>query len=131
MLNMMDIEVPIVGVIYGLLIVIFGSYVVMNLILAVIIDTFTVLQEEELSNKLSINDRLVVTVSVSDNEINLEEFKRLSLLQQEKELTLQNRRKLKDQKKILSLGIIPKRRQTDNFLDKLIENTQVKFGTSN
>ena len=131
MLNMMDIEVPIVGVIYGLLIVIFGSYVVMNLILAVIIDTFTVLQEEELSNKLSINDRLVVTVSVSDNEINLEEFKRLSLLQQEEELTLQNRRKLKDQKKILSLGIIPKRRQTDNFLDKLIENTQVKFGTSN
>ena len=131
MLNMMDIDVPIVGVIYGLLIVIFGSYVVMNLILAVIIDTFTVLQEEELSNKLSINDRLVVTVSVSDNEINLEEFKRLSLLQQEKELTLQNRRKLKDQKKILSLGIIPKRRQTDNFLDKLIENTQVKFGTSN
>ena len=57
MLNMMDIDVPIVGVIYGILIVIFGSYVVMNLILAVIIDTFTVLQNEELSNHLSINDR--------------------------------------------------------------------------
>ena len=74
MLNMMDIDVPIVGVIYGILIVIFGSYVVMNLILAVIIDTFTVLQNEELSNHLSINDRMIFTVSVLDSEINLNEF---------------------------------------------------------
>ena len=80
MLNMMDIEVPIVGVIYGLLIVIFGSYVVMNLILAVIIDTFTVLQEEELSSQLSSYDNLQLIVRVSDCEINLEEFKRLSYL---------------------------------------------------
>ena len=80
MLNMMDIEVPIVGVIYGLLIVIFGSYVVMNLILAVIIDTFTVLQEEELRNQLSSYDNLQLIVRVSDGEINLEEFKRLSYL---------------------------------------------------
>ena len=71
---MMDIDVPIVGVIYGILIVIFGSYVVMNLILAVIIDTFTVLQNEELSNHLSINDRMIFTVSVLDSEINLNEF---------------------------------------------------------
>ena len=77
---MMDIEVPIVGVIYGLLIVIFGSYVVMNLILAVIIDTFTVLQEEELSSQLSSYDNLQLIVRVSDCEINLEEFKRLSYL---------------------------------------------------
>ena len=77
---MMDIEVPIVGVIYGLLIVIFGSYVVMNLILAVIIDTFTVLQEEELRNQLSSYDNLQLIVRVSDGEINLEEFKRLSYL---------------------------------------------------
>ena len=80
MLNMMDIDVPIVGVIYGLLIVIFGSYVVMNLILAVIIDTFTVLQEEELSSQLSSYDNLQLIVRVSDCEINLEEFKRLSYL---------------------------------------------------
>jgi hypothetical protein len=37
---MMDIDIPIVAVLYGLLVVIFGSYLVMNLILAVIIDTF-------------------------------------------------------------------------------------------
>jgi hypothetical protein len=38
--NMMDIDIPIVAVLYGLVVVIFGSYLVMNLILAVIIDTF-------------------------------------------------------------------------------------------
>jgi|LauGreDrversion4_2_1035121.scaffolds.fasta_scaffold345500_2 hypothetical protein len=40
---MMDVDVPIVGALYGLLIVTFGSFIVMNLILAVIIDAFTTL----------------------------------------------------------------------------------------
>lgn len=38
--SLMDIDIPLVAVLYGLVVVIFGSYLVMNLILAVIIDTF-------------------------------------------------------------------------------------------
>jgi hypothetical protein len=46
---MMDIDMPLVAVIYGLMVVIFGSYLVMNLILAVIIDTFIKIQQNEMS----------------------------------------------------------------------------------
>lgn len=40
---MMDVAGPLVGAAYGLLVIIFGYYFVMNLILAVIIDTFIML----------------------------------------------------------------------------------------
>lgn len=43
---MMDVDVPLIGAFYGLFIIIFADKIVMNLILAVIIDTFINLHEE-------------------------------------------------------------------------------------
>jgi uncharacterized membrane protein len=53
---MMDVDVPIIGGLYGLFIIIFGDFIVMNLILAVIIDTFIHLHEEENKNKFEGDD---------------------------------------------------------------------------
>jgi hypothetical protein len=44
---MMDVDVPLIGGFYGILLIIFGNFIVMNLILAVIIDTFINIHEEE------------------------------------------------------------------------------------
>ena len=59
----MDVDVPIVAALYGILIVTFGSFIVMNLILAVIIDAFTTLQNEE---KNYAENELILTVSDDD-----------------------------------------------------------------
>jgi hypothetical protein len=37
---MMDVEIPLIGGLYGFLIIILGNFIIMNLILAVIIDVF-------------------------------------------------------------------------------------------
>jgi hypothetical protein len=47
---MMDVDVPLIGGFYGILIIILGNFIVMNLILAVIIDTFINIHEEEMNN---------------------------------------------------------------------------------
>ena len=72
--NMMDIDAPIIGVIYGLVIVILGSYVVMNLILAVIIDTFIQLHEEEMRKDILTKDGTPLEIIVKDTEINVTAF---------------------------------------------------------
>jgi hypothetical protein len=50
--NMMDVSGPLVCAAYGLIVIVFGYYFVMNLILAVIIDTFIVLQQEEVKKEM-------------------------------------------------------------------------------
>jgi hypothetical protein len=47
MYNMMDIDHPAFAVVYSLIIIIIGTFFIMNLILAVIIDTFVNLQDKQ------------------------------------------------------------------------------------
>jgi Ion transport protein len=68
--NMIDIDFPVVAIVYGLTIIIFGSYVVMNLILAVIIDTFIQLHEEELKKEINIGEGDLAEIIVEDDDIN-------------------------------------------------------------
>lgn len=70
---MMDLDLPLVGVVYGMLIVVFGSYVVMNLILAVIIDTFIQIHEEELASE----GKKTLLIVVPEADVNLERFEEL------------------------------------------------------
>ena len=73
---MMDVDVPLIGGIYGLLIIIFGSFVVMNLILAVIIDTFINLHEEEMKNEFKDVDQ-PIEIIVPDSEFVPEQYIKL------------------------------------------------------
>lgn len=82
---MIDIDFPVVGVIYGLVIIIFGSYVVMNLILAVIIDTFIKLHEEELKKEMDIGEGDLIEIFVPDNDIDKSVFMTMKLEQEEQE----------------------------------------------
>lgn len=82
---MIDIDFPVVGVIYGLVIIIFGSYVVMNLILAVIIDTFIKLREEELKKEMDIGEGDLIEIFVPDNDIDKSVFMTMKLEQEEQE----------------------------------------------
>ena len=72
----MDVDVPLIGGIYGLLIIIFGSFVVMNLILAVIIDTFINLHEEEMKNEFKDDDQ-PIEIIVPDSEFFPEQYNKL------------------------------------------------------
>ena len=71
--NLMDIDIPLIGGIYGLIVLVFGDFIVMNLILAVIIDTFIKLHDEELK-KESIDEGAPIEIVVPDEEINVEYF---------------------------------------------------------
>jgi|LauGreDrversion4_2_1035121.scaffolds.fasta_scaffold14296_5 hypothetical protein len=68
MYNMMDIDFPIIGAAFGLITIVFGSFILMNLILAVIIDTFIELQEAELKKELK-DKKLQNELIVSDDDI--------------------------------------------------------------
>ena len=48
MYNLMDVDSPVFAVLYCLTVIIIGTFFIMNLILAVIIDTYVKLEEEEL-----------------------------------------------------------------------------------
>lgn len=47
LLNLMDVDRPAFAIVYGLLMIIIGTYFIMNLILAVIIDTFINIQKND------------------------------------------------------------------------------------
>ena len=64
----MDIDFPIIGAAFGLITIVFGSFILMNLILAVIIDTFIELQEAELKKELK-DKKLQNELIVSDDDI--------------------------------------------------------------
>ena len=72
--NLIDLDFPIVAVFYGLVIVIFGSYVVMNLILAVIIDTFIQLHEEDLKKEMHFGEGDLLEIHVDDDDIVVSQF---------------------------------------------------------
>jgi hypothetical protein len=63
---MMDVEIPLIGGLYGLLIVIIGNYIVINLILAVIVDTFADFQEKESKRNENISRYIDIIVPDSD-----------------------------------------------------------------
>ena len=90
--NMMDIDIPIIGVIYGLVIVILGSYVVMNLILAVIIDTFIKLHEEDMRKDLLTKEGTPLEIIVKDIDINVAAFDALKKKIQH-EIQVENKKK--------------------------------------
>ena len=52
MFNIMDADIPVLAVLYCCFMVIIGSFFLMNLILAVIIQSFIDIQEKELENDL-------------------------------------------------------------------------------
>lgn len=47
MYNMMDVQHPAFSIVYSLVIIVIGTFFIMNLILAAIIDTFVDIQEKE------------------------------------------------------------------------------------
>ncbi len=68
----MDIDIPFIGGLYGFLIVMLGNFIVMNLILAVIIDTFAEFNEEE--RRLSKEDDRYIDIIVPDSDFVLERY---------------------------------------------------------
>ena len=54
MYNVMDGDLPILAVIYFFFLVIFGSFFLMNLILAVIVSAFIKIEQKELEEKIGI-----------------------------------------------------------------------------
>ena len=68
----MDVEIPLIGGLYGFLIVILGNFIVMNLILAVIIDVFADFNEEE--KRLSQEDDQYIDIIVPDSDFVLERY---------------------------------------------------------
>ena len=52
MLNLMDADISVLGAIYCVLIVITGSFFLMNLILAVIIQSFIKIQQKEVDEEI-------------------------------------------------------------------------------
>ncbi len=52
MLNLMDADLPVIGVLYIFLIIIIGQFFLMNLILAVIIFSFIKSQKQFLENEV-------------------------------------------------------------------------------
>ena len=67
MYNLMDIDHPAFAVIYSLANINIGNFFIMNLILAVIIDTFDSIQEKEQKKKLMSIGKAAEIV-VSDDE---------------------------------------------------------------
>ena len=61
----MDVDRPAFAIVYGLLMIIIGTYFIMNLILAVIIDTFINIQKNDDKKK---KKQLVPEIIVSDEE---------------------------------------------------------------
>lgn len=93
----MDIDIPIVAVIYGLIVIIFGSYLVMNLILAVIIDTFIKIQQGEMSKEMRGDAFDPILIFVDDKEVNVAQYDIL-LDEVEKAEMAKNEAKLKKRK---------------------------------
>ena len=48
LLNLMDVDIPIIGIVYCIMMIIFGQFFLMNLILAVIIFSFMKTQKQDL-----------------------------------------------------------------------------------
>lgn len=70
MLNLMDVDRPAFAIVYSLTMIIIGTYFIMNLILAVIIDTFVNIQLQEDKKKKKL---LVPEIIVSDEEFPTEQ----------------------------------------------------------
>jgi uncharacterized membrane protein len=69
---MMEVEIPLIGGLYGFLIVILGNFIVMNLNLAVIIDIFAEFNEEE--KRMSQEDDQYIDIIVPDSDFVLERY---------------------------------------------------------
>jgi regulatory protein YycI of two-component signal transduction system YycFG len=71
MYNLMDVDHPSFAVIYSLVNIIIGTFFIMNLILAVIIDTFVNIQERE---RKRAEGQQVVEIILNDDEFHTEDY---------------------------------------------------------
>jgi Ion transport protein len=65
-----DVDRPAFGIIYSLMMIVIGTFFIMNLILAVIIDTFVNIQEKDKKKQL---EQIVPEIVVSDSEFPTEQ----------------------------------------------------------
>lgn len=52
MYNFIDVDHPAIGIIYSLIMIVIGNFFLMNLILAVIMDTYVIYQERDIKKKM-------------------------------------------------------------------------------
>lgn len=77
MYNMMDVDHPAFSICYSLVIIIIGTFFIMNLILAAIIDTFVSIQEKEEKKELCIAEIVISDDDFVDKDQYLEKVEEI------------------------------------------------------
>lgn len=69
MYNFIDVDHPAIGIIYSLIMIVIGNFFLMNLILAVIMDTYVIYQERDIKKKMK--HVKTNTIEINEEELNI------------------------------------------------------------
>lgn len=83
MYNFIDVDHPAIAIVYSLMLVILGNFFLMNLILAVIMDTYVIIQERDVKKKLK--KEKINTIYIDEDELNI---RAIGIMEQEGKLEM-------------------------------------------